>query len=92
MTNCQLYNGTTALNTQAVGNATTNGGQWNVGPTSETSGLEANFIFQNSLTIPKGTVVTLSLECNVSSSIGNNPFAAGVNSNYFADSDWSSVW
>ena len=77
LTNCQLYNGSTALNSQAVGGTGSNG--WNVNG----SQLQANFIFQNSITIPKGTVTTLSLECNVSSSLpGNYVFNAGVSSSY----------
>jgi hypothetical protein len=72
LTNCQLFNGTTALNSQSIG-----GSNWN----SQTSPyLAANFVFQNALTIPKGTVVTLSLECNVSSTLANSnaSFEAGV--------------
>jgi hypothetical protein len=51
---CQLFNGSTALNTGArVAN-------------SPTSGL-TRFVFDNALTIPAGTVMTLNLECNLSS-------------------------
>ena len=60
LTNCQLYNGTTVLNNQAIGSS-----QWSVVNTSgSVYGLESNFIFANSLTVPKGTTVTLSLQCN----------------------------
>jgi len=71
LTNCQLYNGSTVLNNQAIGNS-----QW-----SGTGPIEANFIFTNSLTVPKGTTVTLSLECNIGGGLVNgNAFNAGVNS------------
>ena len=85
LTNCQLFNGSTALNTQSIGN-----GQWTVSG----SMLEANVVFQNSLTIPKGTVVTLSLECNISSSISTidgGAFSAGVNSTYDTSITWSAT-
>jgi len=81
LSNCQLWNGSTALNSQSIGS-----GQWNSGASltgGSGFGLEANFVFQNALTIPKGTVVTLALECNVSSSIATDEaFSAGVNSAY----------
>jgi hypothetical protein len=71
LTNCQLYNGSTALNSQSVG-----GTNW----TQSGSTLTSNFTFQNAITIPKGTVTTLALECNVSSSITPGAeFNAGVN-------------
>jgi hypothetical protein len=81
LTNCQLWNGSTALNSQSIGSS-----QWNLvtglnssGNPLSTGGLEANFVFQNAITIPKGTVTTLSLECNVSSSLYSGAkFAAGV--------------
>ena len=72
LTNCQLYNGATALNSQSIG-----GANWS------TTGnpMTANFIFTNALTIPKGTVVTLALECNISSSLpGTDAFSTGVSS------------
>jgi hypothetical protein len=85
LSNCQLWNGSTVLNSQSIGS-----GQWNVvaltgtgNPLTGPEGLEANFVFQNSLTVPKGTVVTLSVECNVSSSLYNGAkFAAGVDHAY----------
>lgn len=55
LTGCQLYNGATALNT---------GG--NVINTF-TSGTAKTYSFDTGLTIPKGTLVTLTLKCNVSS-------------------------
>jgi hypothetical protein len=84
LTNCQLWNGTTALNTQSVGS-----NQWAAATVnsntatgvSSTAGLSANFVFQNAITIPKGTVTTLALECNISSSLYNGAtFAGGVDS------------
>jgi len=57
LSSCQLYNGTTALNT---GGNVINSQNWSAGA--------ANIVFDNALTVPKGTVVTLALECNVSSS------------------------
>jgi hypothetical protein len=82
LTNCQLWNGSTALNSQSVGanqwkaaTLTSNSGAGSV----STAGLSANFLFTNAITIPKGTVTTLSLECNVSSSLYSGAkFAAGV--------------
>jgi hypothetical protein len=56
LTGCALFNGSTQLNT---GSRVVN---------TLTSGLKTNFSLDNSLTIPKGTSVTLSLQCNVSSS------------------------
>lgn len=77
LTNCQLWNGTTALNTQAIGGTATNG--WGVNSNT----LQANFIFQNAITIPKGTVTTLSLQCNISSSLAAGyQFSAGVSPSY----------
>ncbi len=60
LTTCQLWNGTTALNT---GSNVVN---------SFTSGTAKVYSFNNSLTIPKGTIVTLSVACNVSSSAASN--------------------
>ncbi len=58
LTSCQLWDGTTALNT----------GSNVVAPT----GTTANFTFDSSLTIAKGTVKTLTLKCNLSSASANN--------------------
>ncbi len=60
LSNCQLWNGSTALNT----------GSRVVNSNNITSG-SITFSFDNSLTIPKGTVVTLGLTCNLSSSAIN---------------------
>jgi hypothetical protein len=77
LTNCQLYNGSQVLNTQAIGSS-----QWSVDP-ANVAGLEANFIFQNPLTVPKGTTVTLSLECNIGGGFSiNDAFNAGVSQYY----------
>jgi hypothetical protein len=72
LTNCQLWNGSTVLN----GNQVVNSSNWS----SVTNG-NANFIFDNALTIPKGTVVTLAVKCSISSSVSNTAsYAVGVNS------------
>jgi hypothetical protein len=82
LTNCQLFNGSTALNSTAIGSS-----QWaskadaGTGGQLSTSAIEANFVFDNSLTVPKGTSVTLSLVCNVGGSLYNGEqFSAGVDS------------
>ena len=82
LTNCQLYNGSTPLNSQSVGSS-----QWNLktnlGSGGNLEGVEANFVFTNSLTIPKGTTVTLALECNIGGGLNNSViFSAGVSANY----------
>ena len=66
LSNCQLWNGTTALNSNQVVNS------------SSWSSNEANFVFNNTLTIPKGTVVALTLQCNLASSPAGTSWAAGV--------------
>jgi hypothetical protein len=60
LNSCQLFDGSsTALNT----------GSNVVNPTAaQTSGGDVTFTFDQSLTIPKGTVKTISLKCNISSS------------------------
>lgn len=60
LSTCQVYNGSTVLNTGS-----------NV-PTTIADGTATTFNFDNNLTIPKGTVVTLGLKCNVSSSATSN--------------------
>mgnify|MGYP001563713570 CR=1 FL=1 len=55
LTGCQLFDGTTALNT----------GSNVVNPTAVVS----TFTFDSSLTVTKGTVKTLTLKCNVASNI-----------------------
>ena len=61
LTSCQLFDGDTALNT----------GSNVVNPTITATAFTAStasFSFDNSLTVPKGTVKTLALKCNVGSS------------------------
>ncbi len=57
---CQLFNGTTPLNT---GSRVINGSNL-----ASTTSQTVTFNFDNSLTVPKGTVLTLGLQCNLSSS------------------------
>jgi hypothetical protein len=73
LSSCQLWNGTTAVNTGS-----------NV-PTTYTAGSETTFNLDNSLVIPKGTIVTLALSCNVSSQ------ASGSYHWDVVSADWSSV-
>lgn len=56
LTNCQLFDGSTALNTgtNVVNPANT-----------DAAGADKTFTFDNSLTIPKGTVKSLVLKCNL---------------------------
>jgi hypothetical protein len=65
LSNCQVWNGSTALNT---GSYVVNSSDI----TGNSSPYSATFSFNNSLTIPKGTDVVLTLECNVSSSAAND--------------------
>lgn len=58
ITTCQLFDGSTALNT----------GSNVVNPTGS-SVASATFTFDQSLTVPKGTVKDLTLKCNVASSV-----------------------
>jgi len=62
LTSCQLFDGDTALNTSVVDPGTLTNG------TATTTDVAATFTFANSLTVPKGTIKTLSLKCNLSSS------------------------
>jgi len=55
MSSCQLYNGATALNTGS-----------NVPTALSASGSHTTFTFDSTLVIAKGTIVTLTLKCNVS--------------------------
>src|SRR5665213_2512932 len=81
LTNCQLWNGSSVLNSQAVG-----AGQWtaqtvtaNAALGGGTAGIETNFVFNNQLVVPKGTTLQLALICNVGGSLTNGEqFAAGV--------------
>ena len=59
LSNCQLVQGSTALTTG--GNAVTPS-------SSQTSGTDITFTFDNALVITKGTVAALGLRCNVSTS------------------------
>lgn len=80
LTNCQLFDGATPLNT----------GSNNVNPTG-TSPASNTFTLDGSLTVPKGTVKTLDMKCDVSGSatgtfswgIASSPSitVTGVNSN-----------
>jgi hypothetical protein len=70
LTNCQLYNNGTVLNNQSVGS-----NEWTV----DGSLVRANFIFTNSLTVAKGSNITLALQCNIGGSFDNgDQFNAGV--------------
>ncbi len=70
LNSCQLWDGATALNT----------GSNVVNPASSvTTGSDVTFTFDQSLTVSKGTVKTLTLKCNVSSSAANgNTFNWGI--------------
>lgn len=57
LSSCTLFNGSTQL---ASGS--------NVPTSLSSSGTATNFTLDNTLTVPKGTVMTLALKCNVSSS------------------------
>ena len=74
---CQIYNGSTALNT---GTRVINGSNINT-----TSGGKTNFSLDNSLVIPKGTILSLNLQCSVSSS-ATGTYQWGVDS---TAGDWS---
>jgi hypothetical protein len=66
---CQLFSASTALNT---GSRVVN---------TISSSAASIFSLDNSLTIPKGTTVSLALKCNLSSSaISGSTYASGVNS------------
>lgn len=68
LTSCQLFNGTTALNTGS-----------NV-PTSVTSGSATTFSFDTPLTIIRGTIMTLAFKCNVSpSALAGSTYTWGIN-------------
>jgi hypothetical protein len=65
LSSCQIWNGTTALNT---GSRVVNSSNLNL--VSGTT-YSATFSFDNSLTIPKGTVMNLPITCNLSSGAPN---------------------
>lgn len=60
LSGCQLYNGTTPLNT---GSNVVN---------SLTTATVKNFALDNSLVVPKGTSLTISLQCNIASGATNS--------------------
>jgi len=60
ITSCQLFDGSTPLNTGS-----------NVVEPSTTSGSSETFTFDTSLTIAKGTVKTLALKCNLASTVSD---------------------
>ena len=59
-TTCQLFDGSTALNTGS-----------NVVTPSGTSAAENTFTFDATLVVPKGTIKTLALKCDLANSIAN---------------------
>ncbi len=68
LTNCQVYNGATVLNTGSnVVNTVTDG-----------SVSRTTFTFDDSLIVPKGTVVTLTVKCNVGSNAAVGTYITGV--------------
>ena len=76
LSSCQLFNGSTALN----------GGSNIVTPSTTAVGGN-NFVFDNSLVVAKGTVVTLAVKCNLNSASGT--YTVGVPSN--ADGAYSAT-
>jgi hypothetical protein len=71
LSNCQVWDGTTALNT---GSRVLNSSNITIAGSPA-----ATFSFDNSLTIPKGTIKTLGVTCNVSSgATGTYTFASAV--------------
>ncbi len=68
-TACQLFDSSTALNTGSNTVNPTNGG---TATSSNTTGYSSTFTFDQSLVVPKGTVKTLTLKCNVSASANSN--------------------
>jgi hypothetical protein len=76
LTACQLFNGSTPLNTGSnVVNST------NIA----VSGSKTVFTFDNAFTIPHGTVVTLALKCNVSSAAGGGTPTSNTTYQWKAD-------
>lgn len=78
LSGCQAFDGATALN----------GGSNIVNPSTTattTSGVDISFTLDNSLTVPKGTVKTLAIKCNASSSAdSNSTFQLGMGSTNIA--------
>ena len=70
VTNCQLFDGAAALNT----------GSNVVNPSGGTD-TDQTFTFDTALTIPKGTVKTLALKCNLASDVSaSDSLSWGINS------------
>jgi hypothetical protein len=83
LTNCQLYQGSNALNSAAIGSSDWTAKTNVTGIGGSNDGIEANFIFTSPLKVAKGTSVTLALMCNVGGSLySGETFSAGVHSNY----------
>ncbi|MFM2357526.1 MAG: hypothetical protein RJA61_263 [Candidatus Parcubacteria bacterium] len=69
--NCQIFDGATSLTNSDVVSASDLSGN--------ASGDAETFTFDNALTVPKGTVKTLTLKCNLSSSsVTSNTFSWGI--------------
>ncbi len=72
MTSCQLFDGTTALNTGS--------NVVNVSGSATTSPVTSTFTLDNSFVVPKGTVKTLALKCNLSGSAhSSSQYQWGIN-------------
>lgn len=70
VSSCQLFDGTTALNTGS-----------NVVNPAGASDADQTFTFDQSLTVSKGTVKTLAVKCNLASSVSaNDTVSWGINS------------
>lgn len=67
VTSCNLYNGSVQLTS----------GTNSVDPAGDSN--SQSFTFDSTLTIPKGTVVTLAVKCNIPSSITTGSFQYGYN-------------
>jgi len=63
---CQLYDGSTAINTGS-----------NI-PTAVEQPTNTTFTFDQTLTVAKGSVKTLTLKCNLTGTATNNTFAWGI--------------
>ena len=70
LTNCQLFDGSTALNTNTVFNPATSG-TLAVG-TSSNPYMTGTISLNNPITVAKGTVKTLGMRCNIASGADNN--------------------
>lgn len=66
---CQAYDGTTPLNT---GSRTVNLNTSGTGPQA------VSFVFDNALTVARGTVKTLSIKCNIPSTVTSGSFSWGL--------------